>query len=405
MSFVDDDELFGEPLSDEAPQSEPPVRGRGGRSRRGSSRGGRGRPPRDGSGGGGKGGSPLQQPAVRIAIAVGLLIVIVAILVSTIRGCQRNKLVDSYHSYVASANEIAKESQSQGQTLQKLLENKAFQKRTQIVPQITDLATKSNDLVARANKLDPPDRLGAANKTLITALEYRALGLGQLPAAIESAYVAKQTDDAAATLSAPLQILTASDVIYRTSYKGPTEDAIQKDRIKDVQVEASEFFPGNTVEKATPRGALGVIENLKRQQPSTDGSGTTAGRHGLSIASVFAVRGATRTQLIPGTTVSLVGAADLKFEVTVENGGGFAETNVEVKFNYSKPDNPAGTSQAKPIPNIDPGEANQVVVRFPLGSNPYFGEKSTIRVSVTPVAGEKVTSNNSYEYPVEFNLQ
>jgi hypothetical protein len=57
------------------------------------------------------------------------------------------------------------------------------------------------------------------------------------------------------------------------------------------------------------------------------------------------------------------------------------------------------------IPQIEPGEANQVVLKFPLGAQPYFGAPSTIKVAVTPVSGEKVTSNNAYEYPVEFNLQ
>ena len=405
MSFTDDD-IFSE---SDAPGDQPARETReGSRSRAGrsSGRGGSGgRAPESGGAGGGT--SPLGKPGVRLAIAAGLLIVIVLILVSTIRGCQRNQLVDSYRSYLTQANQIAKESEKQGQTLQKLLDNKSFQRKAQIVPQVTALANEADALVARAKKLDPPGRLNAADKTLITALEYRALGLEQLPAAIESAYGAKDGAVAATTLSAPLQILTASDVIFRTSFRAPAENAVQKDRIKDIQVQGSELFPGNTVEKSTPKGALIVISNLKHVQPTTGGGGNVSatGRHGLSIASVFAVRGATRTQLIPGTTVSLTGSADLQFEVAVENGGGFTETNVEVKFTYSKPDNSSGAPQTQTIPQIEPGEAYQVVLKFPLGAQPYFGAPSTIKVAVTPVAGEKVTSNNAYEYPVEFNLQ
>lgn len=389
MSFTDD-EIFDEPAPDDG---RPPSRRSGG--------GGRSRSPR-----GGGGGSPLQKPGVRILIAVALLVILIAILVSTIRGCQRNKLESSYKNYVAAANQIAKESETQGQTLQKLLDNKSFQKKAQIIPQVAELAKQADALVVRAKDLDPPDRLGAPNRTLLTALEYRALGLGQLPNAIDSAYAAKDRAAAATTLAAPLQILTASDVIFRTSYVAPTEDALQRDRIKNVQVGRSEFFPGNTVEKATPSGAAAVISRLQQVRPSTTGTpGSTSGTHGLSIASVFAVNGSERKQLVPGTTVSLVGSSDLVFEVTVENGGDFMESNVDVKFTYLRPDNPQGTVQTKTIPQIDPGESNQVKLTFPLGGNPYFTDPSTVKVEVAPVPNEQRTNNNTAEYSVEFNLQ
>lgn len=396
MSFADDD-IFEEP----AGGAGRPQRRAGGR--RGS--GGRGGRPARTRGTGG--GSPLQQPGIRILIAVGLLIVIVAILVSTIRGCQRNRLESSYKNYFAASNQIAKESGQQGAALQTLLDNKKFARKVTILPQIADLAKQADALVGRAKKLHPPDRLGAPNRTLITALEYRALGLGQLPNAIDSAYISKDKAAAAVTLASPLQILTASDVIYRTSFVAPAQDALQRDRIKNIQVSASEFFPGNTVEKATPSGAQTVIQKLKQVRSSdTATSGTPGtGKHGLGIVTVFAVRGSERKQLLPGTTVSLIGSADLKFEVTVENSGDFTESNVDVKFTYLRPDVPGGTPQTKTIDTIDPGEAAQKTLEFPLGGNPHFTLPSTIKVEVAPVPDEKNTSNNTAEYSVEFNLQ
>lgn len=396
MSFIDDDILDG----DEAPAERPPrrdprSRGRGG----GSSRGG--------SSGGGNGGSPLQQPRIRLLIAVGLLVVIVLILVSTIRGCQRDKLVDSYRSYLATSNAIADESTAQGQALQKLLDNKGFLRVAQILPQVTDLSNQAQALVDRAEKLNPPDRLNAPNRTLKTALEYRALGLQQLPEAIDAAVNTKDAAQAAITLAAPMQVLAASDVIYRTSFVGPTENALQADRIKDAQVKRSEFFPGQNYDKTSPSGAGKVISSLKRVRPSGDTTaGTTAGtgKHGLGLASTFAVRGTERKQLT-GNTVSLVGTTDIRFEVTVENGGDFVESNVDVKFTYITPNNPQGTTQTQTITQIEPGEANQKKLTFPLGAAPYFTDKSTIKVEVTPVPDEKVTGNNSAQYSVEFNLQ
>lgn len=341
-------------------------------------------------------------------IAVGILIVLIAILVSTVRGCQRNKVENAYRDYFTASNAIAKESAAQGKSLRTILENKDLQKRQQILAQITDLGAKAQGLVDRAEKLDPPDRVNAAHKTFITAMEYRALGLGQLPAAIDSAYLSTSKDpqNAAATVASPLQVLTASDVIYRTSFVGPAQDAIQKDEIKNIQVAESEMFPGDNVEVASPSGAAKVLEKLRQRNTTTttpgDGQAAT-GKHGLGIVTVFAVSGADRRQLIPGQTVALVASPDLKFEVTIENSGDFNEVNVDVNLTYIRPD-VAGKEQTQPIDSIDPGEANRKIMTFPFQGNPHLTLPSTVRVEVVPVSGEKNTANNKFDYPVEFNL-
>ncbi len=390
MSFADDD-LFAEPEAESPP---PSRRSRGGGSGRGP------RPPREGGG-----ASALQQPRVRGLIALGLLVIIALILISTIRGCQRDKVVSSYRSYLGEANSIVTESKAQGKQLQDLLDNKAFNKRAAIIAKVTELATASTALVERAKGLDPPDGLRAPDSTLATVLEYRAQGLAQLPAAIDAAATAKDIPDASTTLAAPLQLLAASDVIYRNSYKLPAENAIQKDRIKDVQVAVSEFFPGNTYDKTSPAGAIKVIANIKRVRPSTDpATGGPGSVHGLSIGSVFAVRtGSAKKQLIPGTTTQLQPDETLSFEVTVDNGGDFSESNVDVKFTYISPNNPSGTTQTQAIAEIAPGTPD--VLSFKLNEPPFMTAPSTIKVEVTPVPEEKVEGNNTVQYPVEFTLQ
>lgn len=395
MSYADDD-LFEEPV--EAPARPTRRSGGGGGSSRGP------RAPR-----GGNGASPLQQPRIRALIALGLLVIVALILISTIRGCQRNRLVDSYKSYLTGANAIATESENLGKTLQSLLDNKQFNKRAAIVAQVGELATKSADLVTRAKKLKPPDALSAPNRTLVTALEYRALGLSQLPDAITAAVTAKDQQEAATTIAAPLQLLATSDVILRTSYKLPTENAIQKDKIKDIQVVKSELFPGNTYDKTSLSGAVKVIANIKQARPSTNpvtGATGPGNVHGLSISSVFAVRGGKRTQLSPGSTTPLVTGEDLTFQVTVENGGDFNESNIDVSFTYVTPNNPAGTVQKTTIPEIAPGAPNNKVLSFSLGqTDPYLTSASSIVIEVATVPEEKVVSNNKVTYPVEFNLQ
>jgi hypothetical protein len=339
-----------------------------------------------------------------------LLLVVVLILISTIRGCQRDKLVESYRTYLATANQIADESTEQGKQLNALLDNKDFKKPAQIRPEVEALAARAQELVDRAKGLDPPGRLKGPNNTLITALEYRALGLSQLPTAIDAAVTGKDKNNAQTTLASPLQVLAAGDVIYKTSYSGPAENALQHDDIKDVQVNTSLFFDGALYNRTSPSGARVLIENLRRVRPSTgapgaDGSATGGQVHGLSLVSTFAVVGADRRQLTPGATVSLTQSADLKFEVTVENGGDFVENGIDVTFTYSAKDNPQGTSETKTIDQIEPGEENQKRLEFKLPGQPNFDGTSTIKVAVATVPDEKKADNNLAEYPVEFNFQ
>jgi hypothetical protein len=296
-----------------------------------------------------------------------------------------------------------------GAQMQKLLDNREFLRRKAIIDEVAKLGTAATKLVDRAKKLDPPDRLKAPNKTLITALEYRALGLGQLPKAIEAAATSKEARPAAATLADPLQILAASDVIYRTSYKLPAQNAIQADKVKEQQVAESEFFPGTTYDKTSPLGAAKVLASIKQVRPSTTDpstGGPSTGTHGLSISRVDAVRAGRKTQLTPGTTTQLISSEDITFEVTVENGGDSAESNVDVKFTYTTPDDPNGTPKVETIDEITPGLPNSKVIKFILERKSfYLTDVSTVAIEVTPVPDEKRKDNNKASYPVEFTLQ
>ena len=95
----------------------------------------------------------------------------------------------------------------------------------------------------------------------------------------------------------------------------------------------------------------------------------------------------------------------MTFNVIVENGGDFLESNIDVKFTYKSPNDPTGTTQTQTITEISPGATNQKTLSFTLNQQPYLTAPSTIVVDVATVLGEKVSSNNRGEYPVEFTLQ
>ncbi len=393
MSYVDDD-VFDE--GSEAPSRTPRDRSRS-----------RGNAPRRASSGGG-GNSPLQQRGVKAAILLGLGLVIVLVLWTSIRGCQRDKLVNSYKSYLTAANAIGDDSKQIGDELRTLLDNKDYKAPGQVGEAIKQLAGRADALVARSRKLSPPDALAASNKTLITTLEYRRDGLNALPQAIDATLQGKDTTNQIATIAEPLQTLGASDVIFKRSFLGPTNVAIAKDKVKDVQVKESYFFPGNTYDMTSLEGAKKVLLSIRQSKPSS-GSGSTTNptgsKHGVAVQKVEALQGGQVKQLVRnGNPTTIPATADLSFNVYVEDSGDFVETNVQVKFTYITPLDSTGTTQTETVTTIQPGAANSQKVTFKAPSPVYFRDTSTIKVEVSQVPGETVTTNNSYSYPVKFEI-
>ena len=107
------------------------------------------------------------------------------------------------------------------------------------------------------------------------------------------------------------------------------------------------------------------------------------------------------TQLAPDTETTIKASTDLAFDVAVKNSGENQEVRVEVTLTIPKIPTPIVKKQTIDI--LDIGETKTVTFKdFP---DPPFGEKTSVQVSVKPVAGETRTDNNSAEYPVIFSLE
>jgi hypothetical protein len=127
--------------------------------------------------------------------------------------------------------------------------------------------------------------------------------------------------------------------------------------------------------------------------------GTPGGLHGTGLVSVKALpQGQT---LSPAPTENTVTAStDLAFQVTVQDTGDSQEVSIPVTLTIQR--SPQNIVKKMTIDLIDPGATKTVTFRD-LGQPP-FGVKTTIKVEVQPVPGEKNTGNNSAEYPVVFSL-
>ncbi len=96
---------------------------------------------------------------------------------------------------------------------------------------------------------------------------------------------------------------------------------------------------------------------------------------------------------------------DLKWSVTVKNGGDFDESNVIVKASFSYPATPndIDTRQVA-IKTMPSGETVSVEIPGPASDKIVFGDQGTLVIEVVPVTGETRIDNNKAEYPVKITI-
>lgn len=342
----------------------------------------------------------MQSPIARIAMLVGGVLVLIIVLVLIVRGCQRSALEDSYSSYMGDVTTIATASSKEGDALQEILLNKNGTKAPELQVQVRDLAGKAEGLVGQASALSAPDSLTAPNQSLVTALQFRVTGLKALADSLPSVIDSKNRAYSSATLASAMQRFLASDVIYQDSFVGPSKRALANASITGVQVPDRQFFlSGVRADQASPTGAAQFIPALQRTG-TADGTTTdgATGLRGTGIVSVQALPGGVDLQA--GADTEIQASDKLEWQVTVENSGDSAESNVIVRVTFASG---AAAKDAqtveKAIPSIEKGQQQSVTLPGP--KSPTFGEASVVKVEVVPVPGEEKTDNNRAEYPVK----
>ena len=193
-------------------------------------------------------------------------------------------------------------------------------------------------------------------------------------------------------LLAQTQRLLASDIIWTDSFQQPAQAVLENEGIEGLDVPSSEFV---TADDLVSQSSLAAI--WQRIQGASTG-GTPTGLHGNQIASVKALPSGLTLSTTTETTIKVTD--ELAFEVSVTDSGESQE--VRVKVTLTIPKQPDPIVQTQTIAIIDPGETKTVM--FKVGALVPFGEQTTVKVDVDPVAGETNTSNNTAEYPVIFTL-
>jgi hypothetical protein len=347
-------------------------------------RGGPKRPPRAPSG---------LTPLLRLAGLVAGAILIIVLLVFWVQSCQGSSKKSEYGDYLGKVAVVAKESEQIGRQLNDVLTTPGI-KQAELRTRLAGLARQQEQVIARARALSAPGPARLYQQDLVEAMQLRSSGLRGLGAAFEQAAKNKKNLAAGALLlSTQSQRLTAGDVVWDDLFKDPMVVKLQDEGVTGVAVPDSNFV--TSADFASQRFWEAILQRLY----GTSATGQpTGGLHGTGIAEVKALP--SNQTLSSDQENTVVATTDLGFSVGVTDTGDSQEVQVKVTLTIQQ--QPSPIVQTKTIDLINPGETK--TVSFTNLGQVQFATRTTVKVDVQPVPGEKNTTNNSAEYPVIFSL-
>ena len=379
-------------------------------------------PRRPGSGGGGGRSGGGRTPGLqRLLILAGVVLLVGVIAIWQIRSCQRDQEVKSYKDFVSDSNTIAKTSTDIGKEFSGAI-IKQGQTPDALLSTIEQEISKQQGVVRNAAALDGPGAMGGLQPYFLNSMQYRQSGLQGVHDALEQAFSNQNrqdksvTQDEAAQVSATLNRLIASDVVYEDSYRQPAVAVLKDKNIEGVAVDPSVFVDERVMELASPKQMQVILESILGGTPAadanadggTDTSGTDTqtdanGRHGLSLdadcCSYLADPNATAKQLSPTELNEADANSDgpMTLRVQVKNSGDFPESDLTVTVQI---DDKEFTQK---ITALDKGQEETVDIDFTIDDIDVSLETS-ITVTAEPVENEFNKQNNQQKFRVQFQL-
>lgn len=325
---------------------------------------------------------PRQLFLIRRAIAVGVGLLILVLLVLGVRGCLNARKERALEDYARNVISIVGESDQLSNTFFARLEDPGPLSVIEYEAEIKSDRSAAETLLTRAESLDVPGDMDQAHDALELTLEMRAGALTEISDRVDDALGEENQEEAVDDITNEMETLLASDVIYRSMAKPEIEAVLAREQIEGAQVPPSVFLPDidwlerNTVEDALSQvsGAVGTA---------------TPGVHGLGLLSV-AANGIALDEGVPAT-IATEGTPEL--DVQVQNQGESEESGITVSVQIDDE-----TPIEQEIDTLAPGEITSVTI--PISPDPE-GEVR-ITVEVEPVPGEEVEENNEATYDVAF---
>lgn len=321
----------------------------------------------------------------RRAVALGVGLVVLILLVFGAKGCLDARKNRSLEDYTSSVTQIVDETNSLSKSFFGLLEDPQDLGVPDFVSEVESDRSAMDGFLSRVEKLDTPGDMDSAQSSLLLTYQLRAGAMNIIAERMRTATAREGRDAAIKVIAKQMEVLAASDVLYNQVTRHQIDNTIEANGATAPAMPTSTFVPdvAKWVDSASITSALGQISGVTGDAP-TDG-----GVHGTALDS--AAIGATTLSETAPTTIAA--GTDTSVVATVMNQGDAEEPDIEVSVTVD-----GGTPLTSTIPSIASQETGQATI--PL--DPVPTGEVTIVVSVTPVPGEAVAENNEKTYQVIF---
>jgi hypothetical protein len=338
-------------------------------------------------------GVDRQTLIARRTVAGGAAVLVLILLVLGVRGCLDARKERALKDYVRDTDALAQESNDQGEALFDLLSGPGGQdQEIDVQNSLNAFRVQSAQLVDRARSLDHPGDVNEAHDYLVETLEFRRDGMAGIADNLPTALGDQDQREGTERVTAQMQALLTSDVIYFQRFLRRLISALDDEGIAgEVRVPRNPelaFVPD--IEWLDPAFVADRVSGVRTGEDSA----AAPGLHGNGLGTVT-LGGQT---LAPGGSTTVTLSDELSFEVQVANQGDNTETDVNVRVSVGEGDDAINLEE--PLDSIAAGETKTVEV--PLEEQPPTGQNVPIEVEVEPVPGEEMTDNNVGTFSVIF---
>ena len=325
---------------------------------------------------------------VRRAVAGGIGLVVLILIIVGISGCLRSQHRSALESYNHNVSSIGTESVQQvAQPLFKALTGAASKNALDVELSIDTLKMTAQDEANRAKSLDTPSEMAGAQRDFLLTTDLRASAVGRIAQLIRIALGTTGAQQATNQIAGQMEVLLSSDVVYSQRVAPLIQQALSSAGVNDMPTDPSRWV--------TDLGWLDPSTVSARIGGSAAATGPIApGPHGHSLTSTSVGS----NTLAPSPTLNHVsGGTNPTFTIALQNGGSSAETNVKVDVAVSG--GGKNVTATKTIDKTQPGQTASVDI--PVSGVP-LSTATRVTVNIEAVPGEKNLANNKGVYTVVF---
>jgi hypothetical protein len=334
------------------------------------------------------GADPQRQYLVRRVIALGVGVLILILLLLAVRGCLNARKERGFENYARDLDAIVAESnQLSAAFFDRLEQPERNQSELALAQQVAGDRNTAEGLLNRVESLDTPGELEGAQGELEQAFELRRDGLTGIADQIPTA-LGNNSSEAMNAIVGDMQEFLASDVLYARARAEIIE--VLDDEGIAAEVDTSMFLPDPIEQWLDSVQLTTIITSAAGEEINCDVCGT-------ELLSTTLNPGGTALTPDSLNTVTLQGGPP-EIDVEVQNGGDAEVNGLVISFELT------GGAEAlqgeTTIDRIAPGGIETATLAFE--SEPETGAELSLEVTVSPVAGETLTDNNTAIYPITF---